>query len=153
VVEAMSEPYVCEQIVSTCFQLAPPLSLNESGHEDVLHGREFGKEVVELKDEAEAPISEVCEAGARQLRDIGPIDEEFARGGDVQRPQTVEKRRLSRAGLADDADHLAGFNGKIDATKDLQGPPFVLVDLLDVLRFDESHRILLSGVPEAVDGA
>jgi hypothetical protein len=65
----------------------------------------------------------------------------------------VEKGRLSGAGLADDADHLAGFNGKIDATKDLQRAPFVLVDLFDVLRFDESHRILLSGVPEAIDGA
>ena len=58
-------------------------------------------------------------------------------GGDVERADAVEERRLAGPGGADDADHLPVVDLQVDAPEDLERPPHVPERLLDVVRDDE----------------
>src|SRR5690606_38997979 len=60
-----------------------------------------------------------------------------ARRDDVERADAVEERGFPRAGLADDADHLALVDGEVDAAEHLERAPHVLEGLLDVSGDDD----------------
>ena len=87
------------------------------------------KPIVRLRSSARRdPGRRVTSSPARR---IDPL------GGDVERADAVQERRLARAGRADDADHLAVVDLHVDAPEHLERAPHVAERLLDVVRDDE----------------
>ena len=61
------------------------------------------------------------------------VEPDVTRVGGLQQVDAAEKRRLARAGGADDGNHLARHHVKVDAAQDVVGPE----GLLDALDADE----------------
>ena len=92
---------------------------------------------MELEDEADRPVSQVGQARARQRRQLLAGEANRARGRDVERADAVQEGGLSRAGRADDGEHLPFVDLEIDPLQDVEGSPHVLERLADVAGEDE----------------
>ena len=97
---------------------APRRSVNAGinrRHLDIFHRIEIGEKLVALKDKTEMLPPERGQRIGIELADIlaGKAIAAFARP--IQTTKDVHQCRLARTGLADDGDHLATVNFKINA--------------------------------------
>jgi hypothetical protein len=95
------------------------VAFNAIGHDDVFVSSELRKQIVELKDETDRFIPNLCQAILAQLRGLHAIDEHITRGGFIQRADDVKQSALSRARLPDDRIEGALFEIKIDVVENL----------------------------------
>ena len=68
-----------------------------SGDADVLQGSELGEQVVELEDETDLLVSELCQSLVVESVDLGAVDEQRALVGTVKGADDVQQCRFSGA--------------------------------------------------------
>src|SRR5262249_34363391 len=87
-------------------------------HRDVLDAREVIEEVEGLEHEPDALVARAGGLGVVEAEEIGAGDVALAGVGPVEPADDVEERRLPRARLSDERDHLAGVDRERDAAED-----------------------------------
>jgi len=93
---------------------------NHSRNHDVFERREFGEELVELKDESDVPVAEVGQFATVERQHVGAVDKEAARIGLVERADDLEQRGFARAAGAYDTDNFAFLDVEVDALEHLE---------------------------------
>ena len=73
---------------------------------------------MELKHEADGVVAKGRKLGRGQSRDIRPINDDFARGHNIQSSEHMEERGLARPRRSDHCDHLSGFDREINPFED-----------------------------------
>ena len=93
---------------------------NHSRNHDVFERREFGEELVELKDESDVPVAEVGQFATVERQHVGTVDKEAASIGLVERADDLEQRGFARAAWAYDTDNFAFLDVEVDALEHLE---------------------------------
>src|SRR5262245_15713149 len=110
----MAEPDAFESNVSASAALSRRHAAVQQRGGDVVARRQAVDEVELLEDEAD-PSGQQCRPPTTAERgDVVPVDVNIPGRGPVERADDVEKRRLSRARWADDADQLAALHMEVD---------------------------------------
>ena len=97
VIEPVPEPHGFERGPSLRARFRPVHPADEERHRRIVERRELGKQVVELIDEAEAPVSQAPAFGLREPGKLFARDRNFARVESIQTAQDMKERRLPGA--------------------------------------------------------
>ena len=111
----VGEVQVVEHLHSAAAGIAHAGSGNEGGHHHVLHGGEFGQQLVKLEYEADMPVAEGRELLLLISGDVDAIEEHTAAVGAVERADYLQQRGLAGSAGTYDADHLSLVDGEVDA--------------------------------------
>ena len=98
---------------------------------------------MELKHEADVPVSERDDLLVRHRGDIGVADRNRSAVDTIESAQHVQERALSHARGADDRDHLAGIDLQIEVAEHRQQRPTDRVALDDAAGFEKRHQASL----------
>ena len=85
---------------------------------DIAQHRTLGEQAEILEDHANG-LAQIDELLAGIVGHIGAIDEHAARRGTLEQVDAANERRLARARLADDAEHVARLNMQVDIAQRL----------------------------------
>ena len=75
---------------------------------------------MELEDEADMSVAELCEGFLAESEDILPVDEDLSVGGAVECAEDLQERGLAGAALADDGEYLALLHAEVHAFQHFQ---------------------------------
>ena len=115
---------------------APPVehrTADQGRHHHVLQGREFRKQMVELKNEAKRAVAQPIALARTEAVDALAVEHHRSRVRPVERAEQVEQRTLAGAGCPDDGEKLAALDVEIDALKDVDDVRVPAISLEQVL--------------------
>jgi hypothetical protein len=87
------------------------------GYFYVAHGRESGKKVEALEDEADLGAAHFGAFAVGEFGEVGAADKDRAGGRVGETAEDVEQGGFSGAGGADDGDELAWSDGEVDVAE------------------------------------
>ena len=106
------------------------------GQGDVVAGSQRAQEVVTLEDKAEAFAPQPRQFVGIHFRGFDAVDLIRTRCGGVEAAQDVHQRGFARAGLADDGDEIAFFDGKAHVFQNMNAVFAAAEIAVDVFTFD-----------------
>ena len=141
------------------FRLGPgpalPRPRDQQRHHHILQRVELAEQVVKLEYEADLPVPHIGQLGRRALAVSGALQQDFARRGDIKRPEQVEQRAFPRTARAHDGHEFTPGDAQVNAGQHFdQAPIAAAISLLQATRFqDRAHscRIASTGVSRAAD--
>ena len=98
--------------------------------------------MMELEDEPDLAIAKTGEVRLAAREHVVAVEEDAAGGRAVERPEEVEQRALTDAGLADDGDPRTGLDVEVEALEHRHHCRPVHVALFQLDRLDERHGAL-----------
>ena len=106
VVAAGRKAHQREQLIGTPPNLGtrPPADIARNA--DILEGRKFGKQGVELEDETDAFVAELRQGPVAERKGIGTVDLHTARIGTRKRADDLQQRRLACAAGSHNRNHF-----------------------------------------------
>jgi hypothetical protein len=113
------------------------------GHKDILEGGELRQQEMELENESDDSVPQLGDFIFGHHVDPVAIDDDFAPGRSIQRPDDIQKGGLAAAGLPYDRVERTSLEAEIYIEQHLQINP-VGVDLIDVLQFDDVVHLSLA---------
>ena len=99
-----------------------------------------GEQVERLEDEPDLAVADRGQLVVGQGQDVHPVEVVGPAGRGVQAAEDVHHRRLARAGVAHDRDHLALVDAQRDAVERPHLDGAGAVDLRDVHELEHRHR-------------
>ena len=117
-------------------------------HLDVFERGELRQQVMELEDEADAPVPERDQGHVRHLAERAPAHFHRAPIGAIEAAEHVQQRALADAGCADDGHHLPSFDVQAEIAQHVQpcrARGVVLVQRGDVDERHHSNRSACTG--------
>ncbi len=120
-VQPMREADATEQVARGGARGVRRLAPDPQRHRDVVERAEFRQQMVELVDEAEAPVAHVAARDLGQRREVGAVDRDAARRRRVEPAEQVQQRALAGTRRADDRDRLGRLNRERHAAQHVHG--------------------------------
>src|SRR5262245_35778939 len=117
----MAQADTLEQCLGTFAQSAAPAQpakerlLDHAGNQHVFECREFGQQVVKLKDKAERPVTQCIALGGGEVVDTFAVEVNLPLIRPVKCPQQVQQCGLSGSGLSDNTEELTRIDVHIKA--------------------------------------
>jgi hypothetical protein len=102
------------------------LSHDKGGHRDILERREFREKMMELENEPDLLVPELCDLVVIHCEDIGFIIEHSSGCWTIEGSHNVQQSALSRTGRANNSEYLSSVKPKVDATKNKQSSLLLL---------------------------
>ena len=141
VIEAVAEPDDLQHLARLGLGLFARLAMDQARHRGVLQRGEFGQEVMELEDEADAVVAEAGQVLLAHREGVLSLEQHRPGGRRIERADHVQERALAHAAGADERGHLAGLEAEAGAAQDVDLLLAQPVRFVHAARFDErSHR-------------
>lgn len=115
VLRTVLKSHKLEEFEGALTEFAMGAAGNHSRNHDVFERREFGEELVELKDESDVLVAEVGQFATVKRQHVGAVDKEAAGVGLVERADDLEQRGFACAARPYDADNFAFLDVEVDA--------------------------------------
>ncbi len=141
VVDPVPEAHLLEERAPPRQRVVAGHAVEEEREGRVLGRREGGEEVEELEHEAQVAPAESGQGVVRHGAQVLAQDADRARGGEVERANHVEERRLPGARRPGDRQHLARLDGEVHAAQRVDLDPRLLVALRDLLEDDDGSSL------------
>ena len=118
IVRLAGKSHEFEQFERASFGLFLRRAMQFERERDVAQHRALGEQAEILENHANG-LAQIDELLAGIVGHIGAIDEHAARRGTLEQVDAANERRLARARLADDAEHVARLNMQVDIAQRL----------------------------------